>query len=148
ENRLAADPVVGKQAAFHLPPPPKAATIAGVPISIAGYSAGDLLPAIEKAYGVRLLGDAYMRQNLARTLPPTGDSVPLYKVLDGLAGKSRTWELDGGTVRLRCRTWAHDRRAEVPERFTRTWSATRDRKGSLSLDDMAQIALSLRDEQV
>src|SRR5207248_6239465 len=75
-------------------------------------------------------------------------AVPLYKVLDSLAGRGRFWEVDGRTVRLRSRTWAHDRRAEIPERFLQRWTSVRDRKGVLGLDEMAEIALALRDEQV
>jgi hypothetical protein len=148
EARLAADPILGKQATFNLPPPQKGGSIAGIPVSLPGYSIGDVLPAVEAAYGVRLVGGAYLRQTVARASPPTGDAIPAYKVLDSLAGRDHSWELDGSAVRLRSRTWAHDRRADIPERFLQRWTAVRERKGVLGLDDMADIALALRDEQV
>jgi hypothetical protein len=51
-------------------------------------------------------------------------------------------------IRLRSKTWAHDRRAEIPVRYMQRWLAAREKKGGFTLDDLAEIAGLLRDEQV
>ncbi len=146
EARLAADPVLGKKAKLALPKPEAAPG----PLAILGqqHRVADVLPAVEKAFGMRLISDAYNRQAMS-LVPPLGEGeIPLYRVLDTLAGTSRRWERDGHTIRFRSRTWAHDRRAEIPVRYMRRWLDARDKKGGFGLDDMAEIAALLRDEQV
>jgi hypothetical protein len=146
EKRLVADPVLGKKAVLKLPSlEPQTG-----PLGTLGkaYRAADALPTVEEAFGVRLVGDAYSRQAMEAISPPGNREMPLYKVLDLLAGDTRTWERDGNIIRLRSRTWAHDRRAEIPVRSMQRWLVLRTQKGGFSLDDVAEIATALRDEQV
>lgn len=146
EKRLAADPVLAKKAVLKLPPAPPAAGL----LAMLGqaHRVSDILPAVEEAFGVKLVADAYNRQAMS-VVPPFGESeVPLYKVLDKMAGLTREWVRDGDTIRLRSKTWAHDRRAEIPVRYMRRWLAQRQKNGGLSLDDLSEIAATLRDEQV
>jgi hypothetical protein len=146
EKRLAADPVLGKKAVLKLPPPqPQTGPLATLGQA---YRVADVLPAVEEAFGIRLVGDAYSRQAIEAISPPGNREMPFYQVLDLLAGDTRTWERDGDVIRLRSRTWAHDRRAEIPVRSMQRWLALRAQKGGFSLDDVAEIATTLRDEQV
>jgi hypothetical protein len=146
EQRLAADPVLGRKETLRLPPPPKKTGI--MAILNGSYPVAEVLPAVEAAYGVRILGDAYTRQAMIPFQPPGDAKMRLYWLLDRLAGTARRWELDGEFIRFRSKTWAHDRRAEIPARMMRAWLAAREKKGSFSLDNAANIAAALRDEQV
>jgi hypothetical protein len=146
EQRLAADPVLGKKATVKLPPLPEPSGFLAILGS--SYRVADVLPAVEEAFGVRLLADAYLRQAIARMTPLGEGELPLYRVLDRLAGSSRRWVRDGDFIRLRSRTWAHDRRGEIPDRILDQWAAVRQRQGGFTLDNLAEIATALRDEQV
>jgi len=144
-KRLSADPILGKKAELKLPPlQPQTGILAALGKS---YRVAEILEEVEAAYGVHLLGDAYNKQAFSVIQPPNGPQ-PLYKLLDDMAGSSRRWELDGDLVRFRSRTWAHDRRSEIPTRYMRRWLALREKQGSFTLDDVAEIATLLRDEQV
>ena len=148
EKRLGADPVLGKKAVLKLPPLDKAKPGPFGALMGNAYRAADILPNIEEAFGVKIVGDAYNRLALSM-VPSFGDQpVALYKVLDTVCGMTRDWERDGEVIRLRSRTWAHDRRGEIPVRYMRKWLETRTRKGGFALEDLAEIAAMLRDEQV
>lgn len=144
-ERLAADPLLGKKAELKLPPlQPQTGFVA---ILGKGHRVAEILPEVEAAYGVRLVGDAYNKQTFSVIQPHNGP-LPLYKLLDEMAGTSRRWERDGDVIRLRSRTWAHDRRAEIPTRYMQRWLALRQKQEGFTLDDVAEIASLLRDEQV
>lgn len=150
EKRLAADPVLGKTAELQLPEKkPQGKSLPGLSALLgAGLRTAEAVPAVEKAYGLPILADAYNREALAIFVPPGKGAHPLYKVLDSLCGITRTWEVDGDVIRLRSKTWAHDRRSEVPVRYMRKWLDVRARKGTLGINEQAEIATSLRDEQM
>lgn len=144
-RRLAADPVLGKKAELKLPPQqPRTGFLAALGNT---YRVAEILPEVEAAYGVRIVGDAYNRLAMSGINPPKGEQ-PLYRILDEMAGSTRRWERDGDLIRFRSRTWAFDRRAEVPMRYMRRWLAVREKQGGFTLDDVAEIAGLLRDEQV
>jgi hypothetical protein len=146
EKRLAADPLLGKKAVLKLAPPPKREGL----LALLGnaYLVSEVLPALEEAFGVQLLADGYTRQALSVIPAPGMAEMPLYKVLDQLAGMGRQWERDGDLIRLKSRTWAQDRRGEIPQRLMQRWEALRKQQGGLTLDNLAEIAGALRDTQV
>jgi len=146
EKRLAADPVLGKKAVLKLPPPKPA--VGMMAMFGNGYRVAEILPEVERTFGVKLIGDAYNRQAMSVVASPGAGEIPLYKILDQMAGTGREWERDGDVIRLRSRTWAHDRRGEIPARYMRRWLASREKSGGFSLEDMAEIVTLLRDEQV
>jgi len=152
EKRLSADPVLGRKAKLKLPAAP-APAVPGAPPGMAAFFGGGLrapeaLPLVETAFGVRIIGDAYNRQAMT-FFPGSGEvELPLFKALDQLAGAGRGWELAGNTVRIKSKTWAHDRRCEIPMRYMKRWTEMRARKGGFTLDDLAEVASTLRDEQV
>lgn len=144
-KRLEADPVLGKKAELKLPaiePRPGLLGMFGN-----AHRVAEILPKVEATYGVRIAGDAYNRLAMSTIPAPKGEQ-PLYKVLDDMAGATRRWVRDGDLIRFRSRTWAHDRRAEIPTRYMRRWLAVRERQGGFTLDDVAEIASLLRDEQI
>lgn len=146
DKRLCADPVLGKKAVLKLPPAPMRSGLLAA--FSGGHRASEVLPLVEEAFGVKILSDAYTRQGLTPFKSPGDGEVPLYKVLDALASGTRRWELIDGIVRMKSRTWAHDRRAEIPIRLIKQWNATREKQGGFTLDNLAEIALTLRDPQL
>lgn len=149
EKRLAADPILGKKAKLKLPPlKPQEGQPALISVLGQSYRATDLLEPMEKAFGIHLLADAYNQKALSMVPPPGEGEISLYKILDQIGGTTRDWERDGDTVRLKSRTWAFDRRSEIPARYMQRWLAERERRGAFNLDDLAEIASLLRDEQV
>jgi hypothetical protein len=85
---------------------------------------------------------------MAPVFAPGPGPVPLYKALDAVAAGAREWERDGAFIRFKSKTWAHDRRCEIPARYMKRWLAVREKKGGLALDDLAEIASLLKDAQV
>ncbi len=150
ERRLAADPLLGRKAKLVLPKPKP---IPGVAISISPFGTGnsirsaDLIQAIETAFGVRVISDAYNKMALLSTTVGEGE-IPLYKALDALGKGNRTWDVHEGAIRVRSKTWAHDRRAEIPLRWLQRWKARSTAQGGFVLDDLAEMAATLRDDQV
>ncbi|MFN3648874.1 MAG: hypothetical protein ACK47B_04760 [Armatimonadota bacterium] len=146
EKRLAADPFLGKKAKLKLPPLEKRTGF----LAMLGnaYRVAEILPAVEEAFGVPIVADAYNRSAMAVIPPPGDQELPLFKVLDQMAGSTRRWERDGSVIRLRSRTWAHDRRGEIPSRYMKRWLEVREAKDGFTLEDLAEIAAMLRDEQV
>jgi hypothetical protein len=146
EKRLAADPFLAKKGKLKLPPLEKSDGL--MQILGGGYRMADILAAVEDAYGVKLVADAYNRQAMSVVPPPADAEIPLFKILDQMAGMTREWERHGDVIRLKSKTWAHDRRCEIPARYMKRWVSVREKKGGLALDDLAEIASVLRDEQV
>jgi hypothetical protein len=147
EARLKQDSVLAREAVLKLPPLPEAPALPFASFLGKSYRAADVLPAIEAAYGVHVVGDAYSRQAMTPFPPPGDRAQPLFKVLDTLCATARDWERDGATIRLRSRTWAHDRRGEVPTRLLKRWQASWERNQGFDLEDLSLIAAALRDEQ-
>ncbi len=150
EKRLNADPVLGKKATLKLPELPKAPSPVGGAIAFvnqSGHPLSVVWPAVEEAYGVRLLGDAYSRQSIGRYREAGKEPEALWKVLDRLAAEGKRWVLDGQVIRFRSKTWASDRRSEIPLRLMARWQEMHKRQGSFSLENLAEMATSLRDEQ-
>ncbi len=146
DRQLSEDPLLGKKAILKLPPPPKRSGLFAM--FTGAYRMAEVLPAVEETFGVKLLSDAYSRQAMTPFTPPGEAEIALFKVLDKLAGTGRRWERDGDLIRFKSKTWAHDRRAEIPARLVREWQATREKQGGFTIDQLARMALLLRDEQL
>jgi hypothetical protein len=149
EKRLQADPFLNRKAVLKLPPlPPASQTPGPLAFLSQAHRVPEILPVVEEAFKIRIVGDAYNRQAMSFFPNPGTAPIPLYKVLDQMAGITRTWEREGDVIRLRSKSWAHDRRGEIPARYMRRWMANREKKGGFTLDDLAEMASLLRDEQI
>lgn len=145
ERRLNADPVLGRKARVSLPKPTE--QIPAIPPLIGTWRSADLIVAAEETWRVPILGDAYNRVALAGGRPPEGE-VPFWRMLDAIGGLTRDWSWDGEVVRFRSRTWAYDRRSEIPARYMARWLEVREKQGGFTLDNLAEIAAMLSDAQV
>lgn len=146
EALLAADPLLGKKVKLELPPPTSLFGIPGAPGT--AYRLAQVLPLVQAGAGIPIVADAYNRQVMNMVTLPEKSELPLYQLLDKMAGSGRAWTRDGGAIRIRSKTWAFDRRGEIPLRYMQRWLAVREKRGYLELDDMAEIASLLRDAQV
>jgi hypothetical protein len=76
------------------------------------------------------------------------EPVPLYRLLELLAGHAYRWDRRGSLVRLRSRTWYMERPREVPLRLVRRWAEFGERLGGLPLEEYVSMATELRDMQL
>jgi hypothetical protein len=67
--------------------------------------------------------------------------MPLFQALNQLGDAMRLrWIKDGDWLQFRSASYYDDRLKEVPNRLLAGWSAARQQKGALSLDDLVEIA--------
>jgi hypothetical protein len=137
-----ADPVLGRKR------PLKVELPALAPANRRGPRPYEILPAIAESYGINLVGDAYRRQRRIGVIPQSGQQLPLYEVLNRYVLPGAAWRKEGNVVLARGHTWYQDRLAEVPDRLVRYWSARLRERRELNLDEIAALALALRNEQL
>jgi hypothetical protein len=145
---LEKDPVVGVKQRFK--PEVKPRLVSYGPGSLLMWPLRELLPDLAHAYDVQILSDAYSNSTSRRLTPADlpNDPIPLFELLDLLAGSSNHWDHQGRLIRLRSRTWFLDRPREIPLRLIRRWKALFDQHGALSLDEYARMATELTDAQL
>lgn len=99
----------------------------------------DVLEALHRATRLPIIADHYTRLYPARDLATTGTR--LFDALSRLADAMRMrWQIGDDWLQFRTASYYHDRLKEVPNRLLRTWSSTRQRQGTLSLDHLVEIA--------
>jgi hypothetical protein len=108
----------------------------------------DLLPELARTYGASFIADAYWRSAPVFGLPPAGEPIALFTLLDRLARPVYHWDWRGPLIRLRSRRWFLDRPREVPLRLVRRWRALLAQHASLPLETYLEVAAVLRDEQL
>src|SRR5207245_1426931 len=108
----------------------------------------EVLPRIAETYGVNLIADAYRQRFPVGPPPVEKRERSLAAVLNQYILPRARWSREGEFIRVRRWTWYDDRLAEIPERLVKYWSAHLRTQPSLSLEDAAQLVLSLRDRQV
>jgi hypothetical protein len=104
-------------------------------------TSADVLEALHLATGQPIVSDYYTR--LYRPEAVTVENQPLFDALNQLADTLRLrWSRDaeGGWLRFRSTSFYDDRLKEVPNRLLTHWSASRREHGSLTLDDLVEIA--------
>jgi hypothetical protein len=111
-----------------------------------------VLEALHRATGMPIVADFYTRLYPAQAVSMQGQ--PLFDTLNQLADTMRLrWNRDvgtreaGGWLQFRSTSYYDDRLKEVPNRLLSRWADARRRQGSLSLDDLVEIA-QLTDAQL
>ena len=108
----------------------------------------ELLPRIAETYGANLIADAYRDP---RSPLPTFDRPaerPLYEVLNRYLLPAARWRKEGEIVRVRRRRWYFDRLAEISRPVADRWSAHLRKGKGFTLEGLAGLAATLRDEQL
>jgi hypothetical protein len=110
-----------------------------VPHPSSKVTIADVLEALHQVTGLPIVSDSY-----TRLYEPGAVSVrnqPLFDALNHLADAMRMrWNRDGGWLQFRSVTFYDDRRKEVPNRLLARWQASRRQHGTLTLDDLMEIA--------
>jgi hypothetical protein len=101
----------------------------------------DVLEALHRATGMPIVAD-----HDTRLFPLSAVSVrnmPLFDALNHLSDAMRLrWLKDpqGGWLQFRSTSYYNDRIREVPNRLLSRWAASREKHGTLTLDDLVEIA--------
>jgi hypothetical protein len=102
-------------------------------------TSADVLEALHRATGLPIVSDYYTRLYKPEEVSARGQV--LAELLDRLADTMRVrWNKEGRWLQLRSATYYYDRLKEVPNRLLARWAAARRRQGSLSLEDLVEIA--------
>jgi hypothetical protein len=107
---------------------------------------GDICEALNRTTGLEVIADSFIRDRIDAT-KVTGKQ-PLARILQSIAdGLEYDWKQEGHLLRFRSRFYYQDRYAEVPDRILRPWIQRAARAGAPSLDDLAELAAALNDDQ-
>jgi RNA polymerase sigma-70 factor, ECF subfamily len=106
----------------------------------------DVLEALHRATGMPIIADYYTR--LYRLEAVSVPDQPLFAALNRLTDAMRLrWSKDGDWLQFRSASFYDDRLKEVPNRLLARWTASRKQHGTLTLDDVVEIA-GLTDAQL
>ena len=114
------------------------------------HSLGKIAAALHEATGLQLLSDSYVRDRIApeRLNVGKGKPRPVVQILDTIAKElNYTWSKEGDLILLRSRIFPEDRVQEVPERVLQPWKSRVSHAGTLTLDDLGDLAAALTDDQ-
>jgi hypothetical protein len=127
---------------------PDPVTVSGLAPDASKVTSAGVLEALHHATSMPIVGDYYTRM-----LPLPAVSVremPLFDALNQLCdGMRMHWlkEPQRGWLQFRSATYFSDRLEEVPNRLLTRWAASRQKHGTLMLDDLVEIA-QLSDAQL
>jgi len=106
----------------------------------------DVAEAIHRSSGLEVVADSFVSARLDPAL--LRGRRPLAEVLQKVAEElDYTWEKRGKLLLLRDRRFYRDRPAEVPERLLQPFRARVIQQGTLTLDELAELAARLSDTQ-
>jgi RNA polymerase sigma-70 factor (ECF subfamily) len=102
-------------------------------------TSADVLEALHRATGLSVVADYYTR--LYAPAAVTIQNQPLFEALNRLSDAMRLrWRKDGNWLQFRSTTYYDDRLKEVSNRLLTRWAAARKQHGTLTLDDLTEIA--------
>jgi hypothetical protein len=139
---LAHDPALRGRVTLQPPPscyplPPPDATDRSAPEP--KVTTADVLEALHRATALPIVADHYTR--LYKPDAVSVRNIVLFDALNHLSDAMRLrWNRDAGWLQFRSASYYHDRLKEVPNRLLAGWSAARRRQGTLTLDDLVEIA--------
>jgi RNA polymerase sigma-70 factor (ECF subfamily) len=150
--RLARDPTlrprVCVQPPAHDPNRPVGEHAADPPGPASGrkVTSADMLEALHQASGMPIVADYYTRLYDPEAL--SLHDQPLFEVLNRLCDEMHLrWNKEGSWLQFRSTSFYYDRLKEVPNRQLECWMASRRHHGSLTLEDLVEIA-QLSDTQL
>src|SRR5262249_35496959 len=109
-------------------------------------TSADVLEALHRATGLPIVADYYTR--LFKPGAVAIRNQPLFDTLNQLADSMRLrWHNEGNWLKFRGTSYYDDRLKEVPNRLLARWAAARRQHGTLTFDDLVEIA-QLSDAQL
>lgn len=110
-------------------------------------SIGKEVIAVSKAIGKPVLLESFLGSMPMNMFLKSGKQ-PLYKILIGMEKAGYNWTFGDGTLRLRPDDWALQRSYEIPESTIARYRGILEKNGEFSLDDVANLATELTDDQI
>jgi hypothetical protein len=102
-------------------------------------TSADVLEALHQATGMPIVADYYTRLYRLETVSVRDQ--PLFAALNRLTDAMRLrWSRDGDWLQFRSASFYDDRLKEVPNRLLARWVKSRMQHGTLTLDDIVEIA--------
>ena len=108
---------------------------------------GKIVEAISKAIGIPVLLESFNAAVPMEIFFKPGKQ-PLYKILIGIEHAGDTWDMQDKMLRIRPVDWALKRSYEIQESFLAYYKDLLDKQGEWTLDDVANIAVNLTDDQI
>ena len=110
-------------------------------------SQGKAVAEISRALGMPTLLESFA-SDLPIALFVKPGKQPLYNVLIAFEKGGYLWDRTDGMLRIRSQDWALKRSYEIPESFIAFYKDVLDKEGQFALDDLANMAFTLTDEQI
>lgn len=108
---------------------------------------GKTVAALSSALGMPVLLESFDRlMPLSVFLTP--GKQPVYKIMIALEKAGYSWELENKSLRIRPKNWATRRSHEIPESFIAFYKDLLEKQDEFTLDDLANMANSLTNEQI
>jgi RNA polymerase sigma-70 factor (ECF subfamily) len=105
----------------------------------------DVLEAVHQATGMPIISDFYTRLHNPESVSVRAQ--PIFDALNQVCDSMRVrWQKEAGTreadtwLQFRSMTFYHDRLKEVPNRLLTRWSAARRTRGTLTLEELVEMA--------
>jgi hypothetical protein len=147
--RLAGDPALRPRVTVQPQPtcrPTPAPGASPDSLSTPKVTTADVLETLYRASGLPIVADAYTRLYKPETV--TMRNQPRFAALNSLSEAMRLrWNKEGSWLQFRSTSFYDDRLKEVPNRLLTRWAAARRQRGSLTLEDLVEIA-QLSDTQL
>jgi hypothetical protein len=141
-TRWAGDPAMRARVAVRPRPscrPSPVDVSAAVAAQAPKVTSADVLEALHRATGLPIVSDYYTRLSPAAAV--SVQNMPLIDALNRLADAMRLhWNREGSWLQFRSVSYYDDRVKEVPNRLLTRWADSRRRHGSLTLEDLIEVA--------
>lgn len=110
-------------------------------------SQGKVIDEISRAFGMPVILEAFNSSMPIGPFVKPGKQ-PVYMVLAAFEKAGYLWEKGTGTFRVRPEDWALARSYEIPDAFIQQYKAILVKQGEFTLEDIANIAYILTDDQI
>jgi len=146
EKKTPTDPELTREVELKdIPGPKDIATLVGSASSAEEH--GKTVAALSSALGMPVLLESFDRlMPLSVFLTP--GKQPVYKIMIALEKAGYSWEMENKSLRIRPKNWATRRSHEIPDSFIAFYKDLLEKQGEFTLDDLANMANSLTNEQI
>ncbi|MHB1455812.1 MAG: hypothetical protein ACYC0V_02745 [Armatimonadota bacterium] len=108
---------------------------------------GKMIEEISRAFGMPVILEAFNSSMPIGPFVKPGKQ-PLYMVLAAFEKAGYIWEKGTGTFRVKPEDWALERSYEIPDAFIQQYKDILAKQGEFTLEDIANIAYMLTDDQI
>lgn len=107
----------------------------------------DVQAALAKESGLAVVSDNFGASTMDSRLAPLFKETEIRSVIEQMAKLYLyTWDKPRGAVEFRDRKWYRKRAAQIPDAWLEVWRESLKKNGTLSLDELAEIAVLSNDQ--